>query len=288
MGRENVEGDVKATHGPMVPRFLAPARRIRETADVITIEIPAEARAEDAVAFKPGQFNMLYAFGVGEVPISISGDPAVTDRIVHTIRAVGPVSRALAGMPRNDRIGVRGPFGSSWPVEQAVGFDVLLIAGGVGLAPLRPALYHLLRERMHFGRVALVYGARHPEDLLYRQELEAWRRLPELQVRVTVDHAASDWIGDVGLVTQMLPKIKFDPLDTVVMICGPEAMLRFTVAALENAGVGADRIYVSLERNMKCAVGMCGHCQFGPHFICKDGPVFRYDRIADFLRMREI
>jgi len=272
----------------MAPRFLAPRRRVRETADVVTIEIPAEGQAEDAVPFRPGQFNMLYAFGIGEVPISISGDPAITDRIVHTIRAVGPVSRALARARRKDRIGVRGPFGSSWPVDEAVGFDVLLVAGGVGLAPLRPALYHLLKERAHYGRVALIYGARHPEDLLYRSELEAWRRLPELQVRVTVDHAASDWIGDVGVVTQMLPKVRFDPLDTVAMICGPEAMLRFTAAALESAGVGPERIYASLERNMKCAVGMCGHCQFGPNFVCKDGPVFRFDRVADILKMREI
>jgi NAD(P)H-flavin reductase len=272
----------------MTPRFLAVKRRIRETADVITIEIPAEGLAGGAGPFKPGQFNMLYAFGVGEVPISISGDPAKADRILHTVRAVGPVSKALAMLRRNERVGVRGPFGSHWPVDEAVGFDVLVIAGGVGLAPLRPALYHLLRERPRYGRIALLYGARSPEDLLFRREVEAWRCLPELQVRVTVDHATRDWTGDVGVVTQMLPKVRFDPLDTVAMICGPELMMRFTAASLADAGVTPDRIFVSQERNMKCAIGMCGHCQFGPNFVCKDGPVFRFDRVMDILKMREI
>jgi NAD(P)H-flavin reductase len=272
----------------MTPRFLTTKRRIRETADVVTIELPVEDQVKDITRFKPGQFNMLYAFGVGEVPISISGDPAATDRIVHTVRAVGRVSKALTTLRRNDQIGIRGPFGSGWPADEAAGFDVLVIAGGIGLAPLRPILYHLLRERAHYGRVALLYGARSPDDLLYRRELDAWRRLPELQVRVTVDHAARDWIGDVGVVTQMLPKVRFDPLDTVAMICGPEMMLRFTAAALEGIGVEPDRIFVSLERNMKCAVGMCGHCQFGPNFICKDGPVFRFDRVASILKIREV
>lgn len=272
----------------MTPRFVSMKRRIRESADVVTVELPLEPHTRHLAAFKPGQFNMIYAFGVGEVPISISGNPEATDRILHTIRAVGPVSAALAGLKRGDQVGIRGPFGSSWPVDEAAGFDVLLVAGGIGLAPLRPALYHVLGARERYGRVALLYGARSPEDLLYRRELESWRRLPELQVRVTVDHAARDWIGDVGVVTKMLPKVQFDPLDTVVMICGPEVMIRFTVAALEDMGVAADRIFVSMERNMKCAVGFCGHCQFGSNFVCKDGPVFRFAQIENILKIREI
>jgi NAD(P)H-flavin reductase len=272
----------------MAPRFLAIRRRVRETAGVITLEIPVEHQETALARFEPGQFNMLYAFGVGEVPISISGDPSATDRIVHTIRAVGPVSEALIKLKRNEIVGIRGPFGSGWPVDEAAGCDVLVIAGGIGFAPLRPALYHLIRERERYGRVALLYGARSPNDLLYRKELDVWRRAPDLQVRVTVDRAGHDWIGDVGIVTKLLPKIRVDPVDTVAMICGPEVMIRITAASLEDMGVAPERIFVSLERNMKCAVGWCGHCQFGPHFLCKDGPVLRFDRIRDILGLREI
>ncbi|MFT4584699.1 MAG: NAD(P)H-flavin reductase [Gammaproteobacteria bacterium] len=274
----------------MTPKFVTVNRRIRETADVMTFEIPSQ----DIVAtsgvsnFEPGQFNMLYAFGVGEVPISISGDPAVTDRIAHTIRAVGPVSKALLDAKRGTSIGVRGPFGSSWPVAAAAGSDVLVIAGGIGLAPLRPAVYKLLGARERYGRIAVLYGARAPADLLFCRDLDRWRRLPDLQVRVTVDHATQDWIGDIGFVTKLLPKIRFDPVDTVAMICGPEVMIRFTASALEDMGVTHDRIYVSMERNMKCAVGWCGHCQFGAHFVCKDGPIFRLDRIKELFGLREI
>ncbi len=267
---------------------MAMRRRVRETVDVVTFDIPLDHPAGAAPGFKPGQFNMLYAFGIGEVPISISGDPAATDRIVHTIRAVGPVSDALAKLKRDERIGVRGPFGSSWPVEEAAGYDVLVIAGGIGLAPLRPVLYHLMRERERYGRVALLYGARSPDSLLYRRELDAWRRAPELQVRVTVDDAGSDWVGDVGVVTKLLPKIRIDPAETIAMICGPEVMIRFTAAALEHMGIETERIFVSLERNMKCAIGSCGHCQFGPHFVCKDGPIFRFGQVRDILGFREI
>lgn len=273
---------------PMTPRFVAVGRRVRELADVVTIDIPADTGLTDAAPFEPGQFNMLYAFGVGEVPISISGDPAVPDRMAHTIRAVGRVSEALARLKRGDRVGVRGPFGSSWPIRQAAGCDVLVIAGGIGLAPLRPVLYHLLSQREQYGRVALLYGARNPGHLLYRKELDSWRVNADLQVRVTVDHADPDWVGDVGLVTKLLPKIRVDPVDTVVMICGPEVMIRFTVLALGDMGVAPERIFVSLERNMKCAVGWCGHCQFGPHFICRDGPVFPFDRIRPIMNLREI
>jgi len=282
--------DTPSSATPMTPTFLRVGRSIRETANVVTIEIPVAGQENQAqpATFEPGQFNMLYAFGVGEVPISMSGDPAATDRIVHTIRGVGAVSEALAALQPNDTVGVRGPFGSSWPVSEAAGSDVLVIAGGLGLAPLRPALYHLIKHRERYGRVALLYGTRHPDDLLFREELDAWRRAPDLQVRVTVDHASLDWIGDVGVVTKLLPKIRFDPIDTVAMICGPEVMMRMTALALEDVGVSPERISVSLERNMKCAVGLCGHCQFGPHFVCKDGAIFRFDRIRDILNVREI
>jgi NAD(P)H-flavin reductase len=271
----------------MVPRFLPVRRRVRETGDVATLEIGDEDHPPRP-AFRPGQFNMLYAFAIGEIPISISSDPARPGRIAHTIRSVGPVSAALARLKRGDRVGVRGPFGSHWPLEEAAGSDVLVVAAGIGLVPLRPALYQLLRHREAYGRVALVYGTRTPADLLYRQELDRWRRTPELQVRVTLSRAGPGWVGDVGHVTALLPKVRFDPVDTVALICGPEVMIRASARALEDMGVAAERIFVSLERNMKCALGHCGHCQLGPAFICKDGPVLRYDRIGPLLALREV
>ncbi len=275
----------------MVPQFLKTRHRVRETADVATIECFTKSASSASVVsrgFIPGQFNMLYVYGVGEVPISISGNPADTDRIVHTIRAVGPVSKALTELKRNEQVGVRGPFGSSWPISEATGGDVLLVAGGIGLAPLRPALYHLLGNRQEYGHVTLLCGARSPEHLLYQQEMKTWRKRSDLQVRVAVDLAGPEWLGDVGVVTKQIAKACVDPSKTVAMICGPEVMIRFTAATLQDLGLQSDRIYVSLERNMKCAIGFCGHCQFGPHFICKDGPVFRFDRVSDILNLREV
>ncbi|PCJ66967.1 MAG: Ni/Fe hydrogenase subunit gamma [Candidatus Hydrogenedentota bacterium] len=268
----------------MVPDFRTVVRRVRETSDVVTLELDSQGFAD----FTPGQFNMLYAFGVGEIPISISGDPNSSDRIVHTIRAVGPISEALTKLKKNEMIGVRGPYGSAWPLNEAAGSDVLVIAGGIGMAPLRPVLYHLLRFRKRYGRVVLLYGARSPEELLFNREIDRWRRTPGIQVRVTVDHADQDWTGEVGVVTNLLPKVDFDAADTVAMVCGPEVMIRFVARALEDKGMTGQQIFVSMERNMKCAIGLCGHCQFGSYFICKDGPVFRLDKISENLNQREI
>ncbi len=269
---------------PMTPECLTVARRRRETGDVVTLDLLSPRPA----AHRPGQFNMLYHFGVGEVPVSVSGDLAVTERVVHTIRAVGAVSRALSELKRGDTVGIRGPFGTSWPVDEARGADVLIVAGGIGLAPLRPVIYHLLRNRSAYGRIALAYGSRSPEDLLYRRELDRWRRTPDFQVRVTVDRAQKDWPGDVGVVTALLPKLRLDPAETVAMVCGPEIMIRFTTLALEQGGVARERIFLSMERSMKCAIGLCGHCQLGPHFVCRDGAVFRLDAVRELLELREI
>jgi NAD(P)H-flavin reductase len=259
----------------------------RETHDTFTLEMEPPGGAE-AFPFAPGQFNMLYVHGVGEVPISISGDPGKPERLVHTIRAVGPVTRALCREKPPAVIGVRGPFGSHWPVEEAVGSDVVIVAGGIGLAPLRPAVYHLLAHREKYGRIALIYGTRTPSDLLYSRELEAWRSRFDLDVAVTVDAAREEWRGNVGVVTTLIPRAPFDPANTVAMTCGPEVMMRFSIQELEKRGVAAESIALSLERNMKCAIGFCGHCQLGPAFICKEGPVFRYDRIGDWFRKREV
>lgn len=271
----------------MVPASYRVRRLRRETDDTFTLELQP-ANGNGGFAFAPGQFNMLYLFGVGEVPISISGDPAKREVVFHTTRRVGTVTRAMAGLKPGDVLGVRGPFGSHWPVEEAEGNDVVIVAGGIGLAPLRPSLYHILSRRDKYGRVVLLYGARTPADMLYRKELEQWRARFDLEVYATVDRAHAGWRGNVGVVTALIPRVPFDPLNTLAMVCGPEIMMRFTVAELQKRGVALDAIYLSMERNMKCAIGFCGHCQYGPTFICKDGPVFRYDRVKDWLSKWEV
>lgn len=271
---------------PLRPVEARVTRVQRETSDTWTLELePVEGRRPD---FAPGQFNMLYAFGVGASPISVSGDPADADRWVHTIRAVGPVTRALCESRPGTIVGVTGPFGTAWPVEEGVGRDVIVMAGGIGLAPLRPALHRLLAERGRYGRVFLLYGARSPGDLLYRDALAGWRGRFDLEVEVTVDHAPADWHGDVGVVTRLLTYAPFDPENAVAFLCGPEVMMRFGAKELESRGVTADRMWVSLERNMECGAALCGHCQLGPYLICRDGAVFRLSEVEDLMRTREL
>jgi NAD(P)H-flavin reductase len=271
---------------PMLPTPLEITRAYAETADTFTLEFDAAALPSGG-RFAPGQFHMLYAFGIGEVPISISGDPETPARLVHTIRAVGPVTQAMQAMQPGDVLGVRGPYGRAWPVEAMRGRDVLLLAGGLGLAPLRPAIYHLIRHRAGYGRVAVLYGARTPGDLVFRAELERWRDAG-LDVFVTVDRAGADWAGPVGVVTALLGRAAFDPATAVALLCGPEVMMRFAARDLAALGISPARIYVSLERNMKCAVARCGHCQILHTFVCREGPVYRYDIAAPLLRHREL
>lgn len=270
---------------PFVPQAYRVEEVTRELADTVSLRLaPLDGARPD---FRPGQFNMLWAFGVGEAAISIS-DVETDGSFVHTVRAVGAVSGALAGLEVGTRVGLRGPFGTGWPLAEARGADVVVVAGGLGLAPLRPAIQALLADRARYGRVAILVGARSPETLLYPEALAAWQRRPDVEVLVTVDHAGADWAGRVGVVPGLVPRAAFDADDCVALVCGPEVMMRFTVAALRHAGVAAERIHVSMERNMKCAVGWCGHCQFGPAFVCKDGPVMRYDAIADLFSIPEV
>ena len=258
----------------------------RELADTVTMELLPLSGVRPP--FLPGQFNMLYAFGIGEVAISISGDPDAGTAFVHTVRNVGAASGAITRVKPGDALGVRGPFGTGWPVRDAEGADVVIVAGGLGLAPLRPAIYHLLRNRSRYGRVVLLFGSRNPGDILFRRELERWRRRLDVEVAVTVDHADTGWHGNVGVVTKLIRGATFDAREAVAFVCGPEVMMRFTAGALGDAGIAADRIYLSMERNMKCAIGLCGHCQFGPTFVCKNGPVMRHDGISGLLSVREI
>ncbi|MEE4379720.1 MAG: FAD/NAD(P)-binding protein [Candidatus Competibacteraceae bacterium] len=276
-----------ATSDPMLPIPYRIHKMRRELADTFTVDLVPESGTH-SLNYAPGQFNMVYMFGAGEVPISISGDPAEELPLVHTIRAVGPVTRAMQGLKRGDTLGIRGPFGSAWPVVEAEGSDVVIVTGGVGLAPLRPAIYHILAHREKYGDVRIYYGARTPEDILFLKELQEWRGRFDLIVEVTVDSAVGFWAGRVGVVTHLVSRGRYDPVDTVALVCGPEIMMRYTIKALNERGVGNEQIYVSMERNMKCAIGFCGHCQFGPYFVCKDGPVFRFDQIASIFELREL
>jgi NAD(P)H-flavin reductase len=235
--------------------------------------------------FRPGQFNMLYLPGAGEMPISLSADPESAGTWAHTVRVVGNVTKTLARQNPGDTLGLRGPYGNGWPLAECVGRDVIIIAGGLGLAPLRPAIYHLLRHREQFGRVYLLYGSRSPDLLLYEREYSDWIQ-GGISIEVTVDRAAAGWQGNVGVVPQLVDQLSgFDPKTCAVLCCGPEVMMRFAAEAALRRGVSAARVWVSLERNMQCAVGFCGHCQLGPEFICKDGPVIRYDRVGSWLKV---
>ncbi len=272
---------------PMIPRPYEIQRAKWDSSDTFSLEL-TPVGGGDIPAFEPGQFNMVYVYGVGEIPISISGDPARRDMLIHTTRAVGTVTRAMSELKVGMMLGVRGPYGAPWPVDEARGKDIVIVAGGIGLAPLRPAMYRILAYREHYGRVVLLYGARTPADVLYRKQLEQWRAHFDLDVFVTVDRATNNWRGSIGLVTQLIVRAPFDPLNTMAMVCGPEVMMRFTTLEMEKRGVNSDNIYVSLERNMKCGIGLCGHCQFGREFVCKDGPVFRYSQVRHFLTKWEV
>ncbi len=272
---------------PMIPTQYKIQRVKKETQDVFTVElIPTEG--ERKFSFGAGQFNMLYIFGTGEIPISISGNPNKTGVLIHTTRTVGMVTKAMSKLKAGDTIGVRGPYGSTWPVKEAIGNDIVIIAGGIGLAPLRTAIYEILRERESYGRIAILYETRTPDDILFKRELEKLKSRLDLDVQVTVDRAARTWNGNVGVVTTLIPRVRFDPKNTTAMICGPEIMMKYSISELMKSGLSAEKIFLSMERNMKCGIGFCGHCQYGTEFICKDGPIFKYERIKHLFGKREI
>jgi NAD(P)H-flavin reductase len=265
---------------PDIPAPFRVADKRQDTHDTWTLEL--ESEGDSLAPFEPGQFAMLYAFGAGEVPISVSGPGA------HTVRAVGAVTEAICRSGTGDVVGVRGPFGTGWPVTLAEGRDVVLVAGGIGLAPLRPVILDLLERRDRFGAVNVLYGGRSPQELLYVDELERWRSRFDMTVEVSVDSAPAGWHGRVGVVTSLIERATFDPGNAIAMTCGPEIMMRFAASALRASGIPAESIWLSLERSMKCATGHCGHCQLGPLFVCKDGPVARLDRVERLMRVREL
>ena len=271
----------------MVPWPCRVKQVTKETPDTFTLTVAREDKTEQS-PFAPGQFSMLWVFGVGELPISISGDPSNREQLVYTVRSVGKATHALVSQKPGTGVGVRGPFGNGWPAEAARGKDVIIVAGGIGLAPLRPMIYEVLANRAEYGRLVILYGARSPRELLYRKELSSWARQPDTQVLVTVDYGGLGWHGHVGVVTTLFKYARLHPARSVAMICGPEIMMRFVTRQLEEHGLAEKNIYLSMERNMKCAAGFCGHCQYGRHFICKDGPVFPYATIGPLLDKYEL
>jgi NAD(P)H-flavin reductase len=271
-----------------VQALLLENRRESPDTYTLTLESPSSVTG-GKFFFAPGQFNMLGVPGLGEVPISISGDPANPNKLVHTVRAVGNITEAITATRPGACLTVRGPFGGGWPVEKGQGREIIVVAGGVGLPPLRPAIYHFLANRALYPAVTLLYGARNPLDLVFKRELEQWTKRSRMRVEITVDRAGSaGWLGRVGVVTNLIGQVKFNPERVTALVCGPEIMLRYTILELEKRGVAPANIYLSMERNMQCGTRFCGHCQWGPYFICKDGPVFCYDRIKDWFRLQEI
>lgn len=272
---------------PMTTQPVVIRKIIWENDDTFTLTLDLDGIG-GGYAFQPGQFNMVYVFGTGEAAVSISSDPARPGTLDHTIHRVGLVTSALAQKKRGDLIGIRGPFGSSWPIEVAKGKDVCIASGGIGLAPLRPVIYSVLKNRSAYGRIIVLYGGRSPLDLLYRVELERWANDFEVEVLVTVDRGDSSWKGHIGVVTSLFQYIKLDARETIAYVCGPEIMMKYTIDELERRGVPQEQMYVSMERNMKCAIGFCGHCQYGPTFICKEGPVYPVPRVRPLLDRKEL
>lgn len=277
---------------PVTPSAMSPVpyrvrSRVSENRDSATLRLSAVR--ESLTAPRPGEFMMMYAFGVGEIAISVSGVPTVADdTITHTIRSVGAVSRALHDAQPGTVIGMRGPFGTHWGLDDADGRDLIIVAGGVGLAPLRPVVLGALAERGRFGRVTLIAGARSRDDFLFDEELAGWAGDDSIDVHLTVDVPVQGWPGEVGFVTEPLRRLPVRPDRTTAFLCGPEPMMRNGAIELLRKGVPASDIRVSLERNMQCGIGWCGHCQLGPLLLCRDGPVVGYDVADPLLRVREL
>lgn len=277
---------------PTSPCAMSPVpyrvrRRVSENRDSSTVELEPVGRALSAPL--PGQFMMMYAFGIGEIAISVSGLTTDTDAtITHTIRSVGSVSRALHDAQPGAVIGIRGPFGTDWGLRAAAGRDVVIVAGGVGLAPLRPVVLGILADRDAYGTVTLIAGARSRDDFLYGGELLRWADSGTIDVHLTVDVPVQGWSGEIGFVTEPLRRLPLRASNTTAFLCGPEVMMHNCATELMRKGLPASAIRVSLERNMQCGIGWCGHCQLGPLLLCRDGPVVGYDVAEPLLAVKEL
>jgi NAD(P)H-flavin reductase len=280
-------GEVATSGASLEPQWAEVVSVEQEISEVATFGLKfKDPAAQRAYKFKPGQFNMLYLPGYGEAAISISSDTASKDSIRHTVRFVGSVTRAVSRLRPGDQVGVRGPFGSFWPMDELEGKDLFIACGGIGLPPLRPAIYHIIRNRDRYGKVTLLYGARTPAELMFTTEYDTWRKAG-IEIEVTVDRAEADWKGRVGVVPMWFYQFRIDPRRTAVLTCGPEIMIRFVIFEALARRIAPESILVSLERNMKCGQASCGHCQIGPYFICKDGPIFKFSELQPFFNVEE-
>ncbi len=272
---------------PMQPYWAEIVEIVHEAPSVHTCFLKfRDPILQDRYHFKAGQFNMVYVPGIGEAAISISSDMEDAHRFGHTVRTIGNVTNAIGKMNVGDTLGIRGPFGSSWALDEWLGRDIVIAAGGIGLPPLRPVLYHIIRHRKEYGKVIVLYGARTPNDLQFTREYKEWEAAG-IELLVTVDRGDEKWDGRVGVVPILFYNTRVDPRNTVILTCGPEVMIRFVIFEALARRVPAERIYVSLERNMKCGLGSCGHCQIGPYFVCKDGPVFSFDKLQPYVNVEE-
>jgi len=276
-------------HNNLTPLDAIVVTRTQESPSIFSLGLRFTDKAiNEQYSFLPGQFNMLYVFGIGEVPISIVSDPQQSKELVHTIRVVGRVTRALSALKPGDHLGIRGPYGRGWPLQLALQQDVLIVTGGLGCAPSVSIINYIMKRRDQFGHLAIIQGVKHSDDMIWKTHYQQWMQQPDTQVLLAADVAGHGWPWHVGLVTELLPQVELDINAAITMLCGPEMMMQATAQQLLNNGASTERIWLSMERNMQCATGLCGHCQYGPDFICKDGPVFSYDSIQDRLTRRGI
>lgn len=267
---------------PYLPQEAVIVARTQESATIFSLRLRFLDKAhQHHFLFYPGQFNMLYLYGVGEVAISIVSDPEQKETLTHTIRAVGRITKALQKLQPGDRIGVRGPFGRGWPLEQTTGKDIVILTGGLGCAPAVSVIHYILARRKDYGHLSILQGVKHSDDFIFRKQYAIWQKSPNTVIHIAADQAGSKWPWAVGYVTDMIEKIPLDPNNTVVMMCGPEMMMNTAIKVLNKKGVSEHNLYLSMERNMECGIGQCGHCQYGGFFICKDGPVFAYSEIKE-------
>jgi sulfhydrogenase subunit gamma (sulfur reductase) len=268
------------------PYMIHPARitaRRVETQGIYSFSMQfVNPAARREYRFKAGQFNMLYAFGVGEVPISIVSDPAQPDVLEHTVRKAGRVTSVMARWQPGEIVGVRGPYGNGWPMEAARGRDVVIVTGGLGCAPVVAVINYIFRRREEYGDLQILHGVKTPNDLLYRERFDQWRRAPRTRVFLASDRPDKTWRDRIGVVTDLFDELTVTP-STIVMMCGPEVMMRYAARDLIGKGVSDDAIHLSMERRMECAVGLCGHCQYRERFVCRDGPIFTYGTVRESL-----
>ncbi len=270
-----------------VPEPVVIVNRTKESSNIFTLSLQFLNEDKKHFQYIPGQFNMLYLYGVGESAISISlknDDHSIN----HTIRAVGRVTKGFSHLKKGDTLGLRGPYGNGWPIDKAKGKDVLVITGGLGCAPSMSAIHHVIQNRDDFGRLFILQGIKHSKNLIFEQYYKSWSKLPNVDVHLAADHSGMSWPWYRGMVTELLDDINIDPDNILVMICGPEPMMKAAAVKSHQIGIDKAQIYLSLERNMSCALGHCGHCQMGDYFVCRDGPIFSYDEIEETLSLRGV